>query len=444
MLNSILPLPPHESMQRHVCKALSLYWPKNSSVLIASSLAPTKSVTVSGPLKLHSISLPDWAFDHGVEGALLVPAEACNLGDDWQRVDWWLAAFLLLECWHERTWELNHGPIHSYSFRLKGWDARAWDHAWVNRIALFMRTWAAREQAKTADKLFGPLPPVEVLMTHDVDATYKTLPVRLKQGVFNLFNAGRYLAKAEARRAIDKLKSTPRFLFGREDWWTFDSLLEQEKRAGIQAHFNFYSDARRKTLQRWLFDPGYDIRDKRIQELTQKIQELNGIVGLHPSFDSWDSAEIIRQQRERLVKVGSQPVTTCRQHWLRFSWKHTWAAQEDAGIEHDTTLMFNERPGYRASAALAWQPWNQNLGRAHCLTEQPTAMMDSHFYDYQALDTAERKAAMRRWIDETRAVHGQIAVLWHPHTLTEDYGWTEGFQDLLNILSETTPCPHLH
>ena len=442
MLSSILPLPPHESMIRHVCKALSLYWPKNSSLLIASSLASTKSVTVSGPLKLISITLPDWAFDHGVDGALLVPAEACYRGDDWLQVDWWLAAFILLECWHERTWELNYGPIHSYSSRLKGWDTRAWEYAWVNRIALFMRSWVARDKATTTNELFGPLQCAELLMTHDVDAICKTLPIRLKQCAFNLLNAGRHLARAEIRTAMRKLSCASRFLFSHDDWWSFDSLIEQEKRMGIQAHFNFYADTRRKTLLRWLFDPGYDIRDKRIQELTQKIQELNGVVGLHPSFDSCASAEIIRQQRERLVKIANQPVTTCRQHWLRFSWKHTWAAQEDAGIEHDTTLMFNDRPGYRASAALAWQPWNQNLQRMHCLTAQPTVIMDSHLYDYQSFDTAKRKTAMSRWIEETRAVNGQIAVLWHPHTLTEDYSWTEGFQDLLNILRDTTPCPH--
>ena len=42
----------------------------------------------------------------------------------------------MLEGWHERIWEKVHGCIHSYSFRLKGWDTRAWDHAWVNRCYL--------------------------------------------------------------------------------------------------------------------------------------------------------------------------------------------------------------------------------------------------------------------------------------------------------------------
>ena len=50
----------------------------------------------------------------------------------------------MLECWHERIWEKKFGPIHSYSFRLKGWDNRVWDYAWVNRIALFLKSWSIK------------------------------------------------------------------------------------------------------------------------------------------------------------------------------------------------------------------------------------------------------------------------------------------------------------
>ena len=46
--------------------------------------------------------------------------------------------FLMLECWHERLFEKDNGPIHSYGYKLKNWDTRAWERAWVNRMALFL------------------------------------------------------------------------------------------------------------------------------------------------------------------------------------------------------------------------------------------------------------------------------------------------------------------
>lgn len=93
----------------------------------------------------------------------------------------------------------------------------------------------------------------------------------------------------------------------------------------------------------------------------------------------------------------------------------------------DTTLGFNDRPGFRNGAALKFAPF----GDAEAFAALPLVLMDSHLYDYAALDGAGRARAMRYWIEEVRQVRGQCTVLWHPHTLSEDYGWADGFRALL-------------
>ena len=59
--------------------------------------------------------------------------------------------------------------------------------------------------------------------------------------------------------------------------------------------------------------------------------------------------------------------------------------------------------------------------------------MDSHFYDYLQLGDEKREEEMSRWIRECVAVSGSVAVLWHPHTLSREYGWSAGFTQLLNL-----------
>jgi hypothetical protein len=96
--------------------------------------------------------------------------------------------------------------------------------------------------------------------------------------------------------------------------------------------------------------------------------------------------------------------------------------------------MFNDRPGFRNSSALAWNPWDTNEDAPHQLKALSTVFMDSHFYDYQPMTPHQRSKAIHHWLGESRAVYGQSAVLWHPHTLCADYGWKEGFYDTLSAI----------
>jgi len=430
------------ALKDHVRQALQRYWPDNDSLLDRLAVPECRFPRATAPLSLVLVRLPDWAAQFGIDGCLAVPREACAGSEtpNWNEVDWWLAAFLMLEGWHERMWEQAHGAVHSYSFRLTGWDQRVWKRAWVNRIALFLRAWAAIEIGRDANVVFGPLPAPEIVVTHDVDAVSKTVAIRLKQSAFLALNAVRLAVAAKPRAALARLSQAARFLLGRDDWWMFDTVIDAERAVGIRSIFNFYADDRPKNLRRWVFDPGYDITQARLSELLQRLLRAGWRVGLHQSHDAWQSAELMRRQRERLQSIVAEPVTSCRQHWLRFSWRDTWTAQSAAGLELDTTLMFNDRPGLRSAAALRWSPWNPREGRPHSLSALTTVLMDSHFYDYQPMTATERRSALRDWLDEVVAVGGQVAVLWHPHTLSRDYGWAEGFRELLAELSARTRC----
>ncbi len=415
-------------------QALGNYWEKNADVIKALPVVQAEN-TVIPPLKLKEILLPAWAANCGVDGILLIPVEACTVENgDWSTIDWWTGCFLYIEAWHERIHEQLNGSIHSYSFRLKNWDQRAWEHAWVNRVALFLRAWASYINKEQETQLFGACQQFELLMTHDVDAVSKTNSIRLKQFVFNMFNVIRSLKSLQWKMIVPRLKKAGLFLFSREDWWKLDEVLSVEKNAGIKSHFNFYSGTGHKSIKSWLFDPGYNIRNKRIIGFIKEAVEQGCVIGLHPTYNSWDQQGLIEAQKKNLTISTGINILTLRQHWLRFAWSKTWAAQENAGINLDTTLMFNDRPGFRISAALQYHPWNTETSSEHRLFSFPTVFMDSHFYDYNIMTDLQRNNEMNKWVNEVKTVKGKTAVLWHPHTLTNDYGWSEGFSQLIKIL----------
>ena len=58
-----------------------------------------------------------------------------------------------------------------------------------------------------------------------------------------------------------------------------------------------------------------------------------------------------------------------------------------------------------------------------------------HIFDYDPMPNSERRKEMKYWVDEC-VVRGQMAILWHPHTLSKDYNWGSSFDDLLKLLIE--------
>ena len=430
-----LKLPERDVLCRHIIDSLCAYWSQNTDLLSKIPVhCHQEKVKIVLPLKMVAIDLPDWGKKFGVKGQMLVPQECVSSEkDSWEQVDWWLAMFLLMEGWHERLWEQKHGTIHSYSFRLKGWDSRAWDHAWVNRTCLFLRSWYT-EIHNTSIDFFGSLPDANIVISHDVDAVSKTHSIRLKQSAFQFFNAFSLLLKLRIKRSFSKLANGIKFLFSNDDWWIFDKLLTVEKAAGVSAVYHFYSDQRPKTLKRWLMDPSYDISSNRIKSLLYELKDTGHEIGLHPTYGSWKDSELLRTQKKILEETLGSKVTSCRQHWLRFSWKDTWLKQTEAGLKYDSTLMFNDRSGFRNSCATNWKPWNQIDNKVHSITCTTTVLMDSHLFDYNDFNKVERNSYLRFWVMECKEIGGRISLLWHPHTLSKDYGWLENFEDLINII----------
>ena len=299
---------------------------------------------------------------------------------------------------------------------------------------MFLRCWAGHQFGAAAETQMGLLHKPIIHFTHDVDALAKTLPIRLKQSSFNLLNGVRCLRHGQYRQMVARVLQAGRFLFSGDDWWTFEQLLKWEADSEIQATFYFYADRRKKTFIRWLFDPSYDLSSPKHITLLKQLLSKGHRIGLHAGFETWHKSRQIAAQRNWVEESAGVPITQCRQHWLRFSWESTWASQQSADISHDSTLMFNDRHGFRNSCALCWKPWQQKTLNTHDLFAIPTVFMDSHLYDYPYISTRSRYQAIKHYINECWMVSGEASLLWHPHTLSKDFGWGDGLHYCISTI----------
>ena len=284
--------------------------------------------------------------------------------------------------------------------------------------------------------MFGPAPRGRILLTHDVDAVRKTSAIRIKQAAFHCFNALRRAASPASRsRAGESLRRASTMLFRRESYFQFAQIASAERLASRRSIFNVCAPGQPR---RWLMDPSYDIESPRLRRTLSTLHLEGWGVGVHPSYDAWRDPAEIRGQMERIAAaIGHRPVVG-RQHWLRFSWRDTWRAQERAGLQLDSTAGFNDRPGFRLGSALVARPWlrGSTEGPADTLQVVPMVLMDSHLHDYGDLDQTTRHDAIRGWMSEVAFVGGAVSVVWHQRVFGNDYGWGESYHDLLGVIEE--------
>ena len=415
------------------------YWPGRAKEIAALPLSQA-GWSEEGDLQLTRVALPEWAADIAVDGSLvaLAGSVAPRDGETWMRCNWLATAFHFLAGTLERAYEVRHGPALSYAFRLPVHLSPLFDRAWVNRIFLFLRRWAARQHGRPEAEMFGPLPLPSIIITHDVDAIRLTPEIRLKQTLFQLVHAGRSLIGGCMPASGGQLAAALRFAGTRGDLRTLARVRQMEQHAGLRSIFHFYGGPgglARRSPRRLLLDPAYDIADAYLRDEVRRLRDGGWIIGVHPSFEAWSSAERMIREKRRVEEVAGKDIVHCRQHWLRFSWSTTWRAQQEAGFRRDSTLGFNDRPGFRGGHALSFRPFDLDTRKPMDITAVPMLFMDSHFYGSPPLSRSEVRQQMKDWINEVVAVRGEVTVNWHTHTITHAYGWGGGFEDLLDLLA---------
>ncbi|MEE8057574.1 MAG: hypothetical protein V3T17_07035 [Pseudomonadales bacterium] len=399
---------------------------------------PITTSTEKYGTQMNLVELPAWAADLAVKacGGLLVPAHCIEDGnkEQWQRTDWLRAVFELLTCLSERLHEEKNGPIHSYSSRLPEGSSLAFDYAWVNRIALFLRRWAAQQFDIIETDVFNEKPRGKIYLSHDVDYISKTFPLRVKQGLFSLFNFFRAIIRADVGSSKLWAIKFYQFVFRPGGYWQFPTIRSLEKKYGITSTWNIYGGrgGRKRALSKQLLDPSYDVQYTRLKKELKSLLANGHIIGLHQAFHSWDDSALMTLEKNCVESATESTISTCRQHWLRFSFSGTWKAQEQAGFKLDTTLGFNDRIAFRNSAALKIPVWISNSGGASkSLHTLPMVLMDSHLFDYKAMHSRERRHEIDKMINEVAFTGGEASVIWHQRVFHSDYNWGVDYEYLL-------------
>ena len=171
----------------------------------------------------------------------------------------------------------------------------------------------------------------------------------------------------------------------------------------------------------------YDIGD--IPEWTDRLAAEGCEIGVH-GIDAWHSVEKAREELNRVAKVTHRSTMGIRMHWLLRD-ENTYQVLEQAGYAYDSTVGYNETPGYRCGTTQVFRPLS-----ATSLLELPMHIQDGALFFPQRLGLTESKAweLCNAFIENAGKFGGVLTVLWHDRSPGPERFWGEFYIRLVDRL----------
>jgi len=155
-------------------------------------------------------------------------------------------------------------------------------------------------------------------------------------------------------------------------------------------------------------------------------------MGIHPSYASFDSQTLFRQEVLSIREWLAVTTMGGRQDYLRWS-PDSWLLWESMGLAYDASLGFADHVGFRAGTCHPYRPWLFSQNRQANLVEVPLIAMDTTLLHYMKLQSQSALRLLLSLVSICRSVGGVFTLVWH-HTNLMLRGHARAYIDLLDHL----------
>lgn len=222
-------------------------------------------------------------------------------------------------------------------------------------------------------------------------------------------------------------------LFGTKDPYdVFEEWFDLFEANGITAQFNFMGE-RPKSSDCW-----YPLRHPFVLRLMDFIAAKGHRIGFHPSYEAYADEAAFQSELLSLRDVSPLPITSGRQHYLRFSNPQTWRFWESAGLLEDSTLGYAEAEGFRCGICHDYPVFDVERREMLRLREKPLLAMDVGLASYRGYAPGQALEHLISLRSSVEKYGGDFTLLWHNSSWNTPF-W-ENWKDVLRVISgEGTP-----
>lgn len=180
----------------------------------------------------------------------------------------------------------------------------------------------------------------------------------------------------------------------------------------------------------------YDRKSHHNREFDAAVKALSAdfTIGIHPSYHASFDTKAVRHEIDRLRRLTSSDVTSCRMHYLRLRIPDTYRMLDSLGITDDYTMAYSGATGFRAGTAIPYRFFDINAGRTLGITVHTTCAMDVTMKNTLGLTPSQAIGHLSGLYDRVKDTGGEFITLIHNSSLGEDTEW-QGWREVMDWLT---------
>ncbi len=183
-----------------------------------------------------------------------------------------------------------------------------------------------------------------------------------------------------------------------------------------------------------LYDKNILPDNKAMQQLI-KAHAGKYNIGLHPSWQSYDTKKKIEQEKKTLENIAEKKITSSRQHYIKLNIPETYQQLILTGITADYSMGYGSINGFRASIASSFFWYDLSSEKITTLRIHPFCFMDANCFYEQKLSVAESYDELMHYFMECKKVFGTLITIFHNNFLGTDKifsGWKELYSTFIS------------
>ncbi len=258
------------------------------------------------------------------------------------------------------------------------------------------------------------------LSTIDIDNAFAYAHKGLKRNIGGLLKDVYYL---KFRYLIKRIQSNLNDI--NDPYNTFDLIdaIHQETKIPLQ-YFVLIGDY-------GSYDKNPNYKNSGFKKLLKSLS-LNYTVGLHPSYNSYNSIEYIEKEKQRLEDILEKKITSARCHFLKLKLPQTYRAFIEFGITDDYTMIYPSQSGFRTGLCTPYPWFDLQKNERTNLILHPSIIMEGTLRDYMHLTPEYANLEISMLLNKVKQVGGEFISVWHNDSFVKSQkDWINVYKQLL-------------